>query len=290
MNGLVRATLAIVALEALAGCGANHKAPPARPDPPPQYAEIAAAYNARVAPMTQLWARSVVRVWYPDEQGEEQSSQVEGHFVFEPPDRLYLTFNKVSETYAVLGSSAEQYWWLELGEKHRAWIGRHDRVTDERAREVGLPVHPLDLLELLGVLPLPETPSEPPGVAWSPDGRRIEVMVAVRRRPEGGAAGRRIRLALEQESLLPTRIELLDDHDEALMSADLESYEPVKVRGGTGPLIATRFIATLEGGRKRFRLWLYDPERRAPPVGPKVYDWAWLQRTYRIEEVESLDE
>lgn len=259
----------------------------------PPYEEIAASYNARVATQERIWARSVARVWYPDREGGEQTDQVEGQFMMIRPDRLLLTFKKLGETYAVLGSNAEKYWWIELGEERVAWVGEHARVSAERTRELGLPVHPLDLLEMIGVLPLPEPApvgagGPAPGVRRLPDGR-LEVRVPSR--AHAGRAVRAIRYTLDPDTLEPRRIELLDDAGEPVLTSELTRYEAVALaQGRAGGGLATRMEASIDGGRRRMRLWLMDAENRGGKPDPASFDLDRVLRNYRVSDVRSIDD
>lgn len=282
------ATLAISAAVAFAaaGCGARNtiQGKP-RHDPLPTYQAIARSYNARVAGVERLWARSVVRFWYPDAEGEEQVEQVEGNFQFARPDRVFLSFKKLGETYAVLGSNADMLWWIELGDERVAWVGDQASGARRSSEEAGIPVHPAHLIELLGVLPLPE---EAPGadVSWSADGAAIEVALA----PDQAHASMGVRYRLDPGTLRPARIELVDDGGRAVVAAELAKFEPVARPAGerAGP-IATLIEASLDGGRRRMKLWLYDPE--STPTRPRdaAFDLDAVLRQYRVERVEPMD-
>src|SRR5256885_13097707 len=64
---------------------------------PPDYASVAAAYNARVGPLERLWSTGVVRVWYPNKEGEEEVAQVDAHLEFIRPDKVNLTLSHVGK-------------------------------------------------------------------------------------------------------------------------------------------------------------------------------------------------
>ncbi len=283
----------VVGIAALAGCraGPGTKGREGPPGPLPSYATIAAAYNGRVAPLDRVWARSVVRVWYPDREGEEQTDQVEGHFQFVRARNLLLTFKKLGETYAALGSNDERYWWIELGEEKVAWVGDHGPGTAERARELGLPVQPIDLIRLLGVLPLPEPGSDPiPAVTRSRDGRSVLVTMFPMM-GSGASSVKGVRYRLDPRTFEPTRIQLLDEAGRVAMEAGLSRFQPVALAGGrTGGGMATQIDASLDAGTRRMRLWLHDAENSERRPREEAFDLDAVLGSYGVTDVRSIDE
>ncbi len=287
--GCHAAVLLLLCFGCAGGRGGRAEREP-EPTPVPSYAEIAAKYNQRVAPLDRVWARSVARVWYPDREGEEQTDQVEGHLMMIRPDCLKLTFKKLGETYAVLGSNPDQYWWIELGDRggrRVAWVGEHEAADPERLEELGLPVHPLDLIEVIGVLPLPTVASgvPQPRVSRTPQGILVDVIP-----PPGRSRGRveTFRYLLDARTLEPLRIGLLDAAAKAVLTADLSRYAPVIGAGSPGATLATRMDASIDDGRRRMRLWINDADtsRREPTADSFVLD-SDLKR-YRVPEVQSI--
>ncbi len=251
----------------------------------PEYVAIAAAYNQRVAPLDRLWCTTTETFWFPNEEGEQERAQVEGHLQYLSPSRFSLTFEKVGELQAALGCNERSYWWIELGQQKRARIGEQSRASPTRIAKLGLPVHPLDLVETLGITPLP-----PPGgdeeVRWSDDGKSLVVTVA-------GRLGRR-RFWLEPGSFEPSRIDLLDAHGEAAVSAVLTRYESVTMPPGAPavPRMATRIEAGAQNNGKplRVRLTLYDPLVSSAKPKAAAFDLDVLRKAYGIKDVELLDE
>ena len=147
----------------------------------PSYDEVAARYNDRVAPAETFWARASIRVEGRDAEGGRLSEQAEGHLQIERPRRLALSIGKLGETHLYLGSSDDVYWWMDLIDKDDAFavFGRHEYVTPDKAAQLGVPVHPLDLIDAIALSPLPEGA---PGswAAWSPDGRELVVRAPMR--------------------------------------------------------------------------------------------------------------
>jgi len=217
---------------ALGACESKPKAreiaaPAAESVPTPSYAEIAGIYNARVARLDRVWARAVVSTTYRDEDGTRRSEQGEGHFQFIAPSNLALSIGKLGETYLWVGSDAQRYWLLEPRESKAGIVGRHDRLTDQTLDRLGLPAAPLDLIRIVTVSPMPANPDPPARVAWSTEGD----MLVVDFRSARGVW----RYWLEPREMLPRVIELLsDDGETVVLSALLERYERVTIRGEGG--------------------------------------------------------
>jgi hypothetical protein len=246
---VIRAVVAALALGLLAtACAPTTKPSSAGPTAGPATtptSRLIAEHNARAALLRSLWARSVTQVWYPDQDNREQREQVEGHVSYLAPRGLVLTFMKVGEIGAVLGSNDERYWWAEVRDPKRALVGRHELADSARLDDFGLPVAPLDLLELMGLTqwPLDAAADGPRGVvASSRSGARAM---------QFGATGE------------PSRVELRDGDGRVRLAAELSKYESVARKGGAGaagPRVPTLVQITLDGGRVRARLQLFDPE------------------------------
>jgi hypothetical protein len=276
-----------------AGCAADRTRPGAGPiqrGPVPSYLDISARYNARVAPLSSLWSRTILRLWYHDPDGREHTDQLEGYFQFRRPRSVNLTLQKVGQNAAVLGSNDERYWFMDLGDAKLARVGEHAKATPERIAALGLPVYPLDLLGLFGVTALPgvETLESPPTLAWSGDGRSLVLTLDL-----GAGAGRR-RLTLDPETLEPSKIEALDPSGAPVLAADLSRYTPVTLIGAAAALppvrIAGEVVASFDNGRTRVRMRLNDPESGGKRPTPGVFDFDTLVSSYNIRRVESLDE
>lgn len=247
--------------------------------PLPSYATVATAYNARLQPINRLWARSVTRVWYPDEKGEEQSEQLEGFFQYIRPRSVLILLDKVglSQTFAVFGSNDTHYWWIELLDEKVMHVGTHAKVTPERVRELGLPVHPLELLEVVGLAPLPEPGAADPTVTRDPEG-----LIVVE-------AGRR-RVRLEEGTFLPRVIELLDEAGQVAIAAKHSHEEEVDVPfPAKGPLFPMTFDITGDGGRVRVKIELSEPTTTRKQPVPEAFDPDRLAAQFRVQRVVDLD-
>lgn len=281
---LLCVALAIAAF--IAGCASRQIAEPAGPQAaaltPTEYAELAARTAERSSAIAAIWARSVTNVWYPDEKGEEQSEQAEGHFNFRRPRGLVLTLGKVGEIGAVLGSNDERFWWAELRDPKRALVGTHARANPERVRELGLPVLPRDLIELLGVSALPASPVS---AVWSADGTMA--IVTIER-----AVGRAV-LTYTRGSGEPARVELWAEQETSpALWSELSAYETLVRRGGSAPStvrVPTQILVAMDGGRARARIRLSEPEQGGTRPRPSVFEVETWTRSYGITDIADLD-
>jgi hypothetical protein len=271
-----------------AGCRSTG-APVATPgDPTPDYAEVAAAYNARVVRLERIWARAVVQIIYTDENERRRTTQGEGHLQIIQPARLALSVGKLSEVHFWLGADDERFWVFELADASRVSVGRHENVGAPCARDLALPVHPLDLLDLLGVTTLPEPGAQPaPAMAWSSQTGLLTFELPAR-------MGVR-RLSLDPASFEPVRIELLPASDAPpVVVSELENYDRVTLRDAPGynPRMASRIVVTHPESESEIRMSLYDAEdgkSQSGRLAPPVFRLDTLMRAYAPRTIDVLD-
>ena len=276
----------------LGGCAVGPREP-AEPSgviargPVPAYAPIAAAYNARVGGLDRLRAAVSLVIRAPGTEGKQIREQVEGNLQLALPDRLALRIDKVSQTLFYLGSNEALYWWMDLTDRPTAMVGRHDAARPGAVAEFGLPVHPLDLLELLAVRPLPVAgDATEPALAWSADGRWVVVTSPAR---WNGVR----RLYLDPLTYDPARVEIADGTGRVAVAADLSRYQTVDVRegprGASPPRVAGRFDIQIPGSEALAVLLVNDPQNPGSRQKAAAFDLPTLQRAYGIERVIDLD-
>jgi hypothetical protein len=119
----------------LGGCAGNAQqrpAPVARGEAP-AFAEAAARYNERVAHLDELWARSVVRLTYRDEQQELHNEQGEGLMQVVRPDRFAMSIKKAGKMLFWLGCDRDRYWWIDVVQDKAAKVGSTEGQAQNRA-------------------------------------------------------------------------------------------------------------------------------------------------------------
>jgi hypothetical protein len=249
----------------------------------PTVDEVLAAQNERAARLDRIWARAVVQLEYQDEGGKRHSAQGEGHLQVVQPDHLALSVGKLGETLYWLGADGERHWVFELGDVDRAMVGRHENVGSPCMQSIGAPVHPLDLLELLGVRPIV---GEMTVVGRAEDGT-IEIVGPVQ-------SGVRT-LWLDADSLVPVRVQISPVRDEVgPVVATLSLYEGVvqSDEGGFFPRMPSRIVAVHPASESRIQIDLSDMSDGAGRgrLPDAAFSFASLVRALGPEEVVVLDE
>lgn len=297
MSGWIRSVAALASLCVLAGCSMFDREPslPSRePTPsstrptvspttaPPAFKDVAARYNARVSKLDRIAASADLSVTRPGDDGQMQTDRIEGYMQFRRPRMMNLRIDKVGNTLFVMGSNQEQFWWFDLGDDHRGWYGTHAKAPREAVDRFGVPVQPADLAELLGILPLDT--NVPGRMSWSPDGKRVRVVMPSSRGPR--------RIEVDPVTFEPARIELLDEYGDVAVTADLAKYEVVPVRGDTQarPKLATVFDVRIPRQRTQMSIKLTGVENPAEKQKDVNFDFETLTERYGVERLDNLDE
>jgi hypothetical protein len=267
----------VMAAVTLAGCTTGPgKCPGVAEAVPPE--AVVSSFNERAGRLTQLWSRLTLRVESREEDGSRRVENLEGHLQFVQPSRVSLLVNKLGETYLVLGCDEARYWWMSLTGERTALVGRHDRASPERAEEFGVPVHPLDLLDLLAVRPI-----ESESARVERDGGRV--LVTLPARSEGW--GPRL-MWLEGAGLTPVRTKVLDASGRTVAEAELRDHGPITVREGfTPPNLARTVWIRIPGRGVEVRMQFHEADNRRPRR--EVFDVEELTRRFRIAPERVLD-
>ncbi|MBC7834740.1 MAG: hypothetical protein H7Y88_06525 [Phycisphaerales bacterium] len=262
----------------------------------PGYAETAAKYNQRVQRLDRLFARTIIRIDYEDPaagggaSGEARHEQGDGTLQIIRPDRVALSLNKAGKRLFWFGADASRFWWFDLIDERVGMVAPHERYRQIMKSEVGLGegggggVHPLDLVLLLGVVPLPSTGQ----TQWSSDGRLLGLTAAAR---EGGLQ----RVWVNPETFEPVKVELYEAGEQGdspsrvqlVVVADLAGYEYVQIRGigGGGPRVATRAAVSHTKTGTDLRLDLSEMEDGFGRMDERAFDFGALVKELAVERV-----
>lgn len=137
---------------AVAFCGCMPKKPPIVVGPPLSFREAAEVVNENAAKIEgTLRASGDVDGHYATESGRRRSYHLDGVLFFLHPRSLRFDLQKFGETKVLLGSNAEWYW-CYTREDDRYTCGQHGQPPPD---DVPLPARPDQLLDALGLSPIP---------------------------------------------------------------------------------------------------------------------------------------
>ena len=274
-----------VAMLALPGCPPR---PPvdaggAKLTPPPEYADLVKRYNANIDGASRLWSRGVIEMTWRDGE-KKRFEQGDGNLVAIAPDKIALSIGKLGNTLLWAGCDGERYWLFDMNGDKKAMVGRHENVGKPCARPLPAPVHPRDMVRLLGVTPIDPAKAPPaPAVEWHEGKLLIE--------PPGTGT----RLLLDATTALPVRIDLTDDRGRSRVICVLSKHEPMQVEGkdeASGPKVARRFEVTVPGREGGATLFLSDLSDGSDGdrIKDRLFDFDALTKALKPAKVEVLDE
>lgn len=277
---------AACALATLASC-AQPKPDDGPVGPLPTIAEVIARYNARVERLEAVESPIELVVNAVDDEGKVHKEQGEGNLKMVRPRKIALRVDKVSQTFFWLGSNDEKYWWFDLrGDEKVALVGTHALATPEVVARFGLPVHPVDLLDLAGVAPLemPATDQAVSPIARAPDGRNVVLTLP-------GRWGTK-RLVVNPTNGEVSAVEMSDAQGKVVASSRLERYERVPVRGQATAeaSMATRIHADVPAAHATIELIIHTPVNNGVSrIKPANFDYEDLKSRMGITKEIDLD-
>jgi len=261
-----------------AGCQTNPTADK-QPDLPTA-AQLIAMHNRNVAPIKQLWARSVVEIDYKDEKGKPHHVQGEGHVILKHPSSAMMTIGKIGQTKFWAGSNADHYWLFDTLNGDLLYLGvRSDSpnrkallakipANAKRITQAPLPVNPTQLSRLFGL------------VTISKDAIKDAVVTAEKENHVLDIPSERIRYIFapknylgNKNNYLPIRIELLDKNQKVAITTRLST--PLRMTADNallGPVINARSEITFTKGDAKLTLHLGDPTGQARKVNDRLFD------------------
>ncbi len=239
-------------------------------------------HNERVEQIDRLWARVSVRIKGTDARGKGFEEQGEGHLQVTRPDQVSLTIGKLGETYFAYGSNKERYWMYDLSDSDRrvSLIGAIKNLDPIRAEEIGLSVHPGDLIGALGIEPI--DPERVVGSRWILN----EELVVIAQSSKWGIT----EYWFNPSTGLVMWVVSLDDEGERIATTGLSRYKPLldDQKRDTDVQVPGKVEVTREDASGEFvRIELSEPSQRQ--IRAMVYNPDRLNRLYRIHESIDLD-
>ncbi len=243
---------------------------------------IVETHNERVAQIDRVWARVSVRIKGTDARGSSFEEQGEGHLQVTRPTSVSLTIGKLGETYFAYGSSDERYWMFDLSNSDQrvALVGAIQNLTPTRAEEIGLSVHPGDLISSLGIEPL--DPDQIVETRWQLE----EELVVISQPSRWGVT----EYWFDPRTALVVWVVSLDEAGDRIAETGLSRYKDMldDQRRETGVMIPGKVEIKRSGISGEFvRIELSEPSQRS--IKPMVYNPDRLKRAYRIHETIDLD-
>lgn len=268
----------------LSGCSSAPRVKPIERGPAPEYAGVASRYNESVSSIETLAASAVVRVTYKDAEGRTRREQGEGVLQVVLPDRLALSVNKVGRRLFWIGCDEERYWWFDLVDERRAAVGRHELAHLVGGGEPASVIHPLSLIDLLGVTPMPVVGPDAAGASqWSADGHLLGLTTRAR-------AGGYRRAWLDPETLEPVKIELFDASRRLVLLSELENHTTVSVGGGRRAVAPSRITVYHPESGTEIRMTLYGIEDDRRRISERAFDFESLVDRLGVESIIDIDE
>jgi hypothetical protein len=255
------------------------KAEVAQLPPLPEKAKVAEIYNARVADIARLATPFTIVLNVPGEKpGSRNREQLEGNLQLIQPDRVSLRIDKVGQTLLVMGAGGGKYWWIEMGDPRSAYVGDIAQATYPKAERLGVPVHPLDIVELLAITPL----SGQELLAWD----RGFLRVTSRAR-----FGSRV-LFLDPKTYEPRAVWLRDPRGKVALWAELARMGPVVVDGNprSAARIPLRAFARVPDVDTDIELSLSQPKNTGDRIRTKQFELSSVLAAYGDPPLINIDE
>lgn len=256
-------------------------------DPPQPYAELATAYNRRVAPIRRVWSRAVVEIEWTDGDGKKHLEQGEGPMIVRKPGELALAIGKLGVTRFWLGCGQDRYWFFDLADDKRvAYVGKQDRAVLSRTRALPIPMRPDRLIRLAGITALPvfDDPSVV-HVERTAEGHRITLPA------DRELGGLRTQVNIDGQSRA-TRVRLMTARGELLVDASLARFEPMRIEGqppGAWPDVARRIEVMLPRHQAKIDLFIEQLTDSEDKVKDVQFDFDRLTKALKVDAIEDVD-
>lgn len=286
LRGVVACAMAGMLLGGVGGCtgdgesgdaGSGVAAPSG---PLPSYAEVRDRYNARVGRLEKLQCPVTILATTHDADGNAETSQAEGFLVVERPWNLALRVDKAGQTWAYLGANEEKVWSFDLTQDDKvAYVATRDEARQGKLGGLWA-LDPSVLMDLLGVMPLPEDEGELAAeMAWSPNGRAVRVIRRV--------GAQRVVMDVSASTSALVAAAVVREDGSVVGRAAYSSDGEVEVRGDriSRPRMAEAIVVDVPEWDQKIRLRLVDAQNPAERLRRQAFDLDALLDAYGIEEV-----
>jgi hypothetical protein len=250
------------------------------------YAQLAAKYNANLARVDRLWARTVVEIQWLDGK-KKKFEQGEGHLILMLPNQVAFDIGKVGSVMMWAGSDDLRYWLMDLRDRHVAYVGTHANAGRLSVDDLPVPVQPLELVRLLGVVPIdPDADRSPAPVRWA-DGCYVV-----------SPPGQHCTLWINPTDFHASRIDLLNDEGGPRVSCVLTRFETIEIEHqppGAWPKIATKLAITVaahgRASEAKMSVFLSDltDGREDEKIREQAFDFDALRKMFKVDDVVDLD-
>ena len=219
---------------------------------------LAAEYNANAAKVHRLWASARVRLTLRDEHGRSftwgstsplapYNAQLRLWKEPSGPPGFVLVGRELTELFRVGIDAANgvYYVWYRLGDMGRAWFGRTELAGAPGVR--GVPIDPLQLVEIFGVTALPVEPGRLPAAVMTLQRNPCAYVVRyLKPQPITGRLKIWREVYFHWDDRLPRRpyhIRLFDASGRCRVLADVGDYRPIEWDGpaGEAPVMPTEY-------------------------------------------------
>lgn len=248
--------------------------------PAPAYTALRDGYNARVGRLEKLQCPVTILATTHDKNGKPDTSQAEGFLVVERPWKLALRVDKAGQTLAYLGANEENIWSFDLTQDTKvAYITTREEARGGRLGGMWA-LDPSVLMDLLGVMPLPEDEGElVRAVDWAPNGRAARLIRRV--------DGQFVVMDLSPSSFALVSAMVVRSDGSVIARAAYSSDGEVEVRGDriSRPRMAEAIVVDLPEWDQKIRLRLVDAQNPAERLRSQAFDLERLLSSYGIKDV-----
>jgi len=248
----------------------------AAPATMPSYDELVATHNSRVKDIERFWARAVIEIRWTDANGKSRFEQGDGHLILDLPNRSYLSIGKLGQTKLWAGSNDTHFWLFDELDGKKLYLGRHDGKSDPGLTGIKhrspLPIRPVDMPRLLGILPITAGPTNPASpVTWDLIRREQDRSLTYGYRIE--PAGERTRYYFHPVSSRVLRVDMLDERGQVVLTSQLSQPERIEAeKAAVGPYLNKRIEVVTAGQEGNMVLYLSDMTDAEQKVNPDAFN------------------